>query len=163
MQAPPTPSADDLTPAARDNIDRLAEFQDREEAEVSPIQAAIEAISGFFGSPAYFVFVLAFITCWIAINAWGEEAGWDHVDAFPYFALQGIVSANALLLTIAVLIRQNRMSKQATRRAHLDLHVNLLTEQKVSKVLQVVDELRTSMGHPTVHDDAQTKELARGC
>ena len=30
----------------------------------------------------------------------------------------------------------------------------------MSKVLQVVDELRAAMGHPAAHDDSQTKELA---
>ncbi|MEO8924978.1 MAG: hypothetical protein ABI330_19500 [Caldimonas sp.] len=37
------------------------------------------------------------------------------------------------------------MAKLAARRAHLDLHVNLLTEKKVSKVLEVVDELRKAL------------------
>lgn len=53
----------------------------------------------------------------------------------PYFWLQGMVSLNALLLTVAVLIRQNRMSEHAEHRAHLDLQINLLTEQKVTKIL----------------------------
>jgi uncharacterized membrane protein len=151
-------SAEELHPAARDNIERLSEFQEREDAEVSRLQAAIEAGSRFFGSPAYFVFVLAFIVGWVLVNTWGEQHGWPYVDQPPYFWLQGLVSANALLLTIAVLIRQNRMSKQAAQRAHLDLQINLLTEQKVSKVLEVLDELRKTLGHKS--PDAEAEELA---
>ena len=39
-------------------------------------------------------------------------------------------------------IRQNRMSQLAQHRAHLDLQINLLTEQKVTKILRVIDDIR---------------------
>ena len=71
---------------------------------------------------------------WVAVNLWGMKHGWRHVDSPPFFWLQGIVSCNALLLTVAVLIRQNRMAQVAEHRAHLDLQINLLTEQKVTKL-----------------------------
>ena len=48
------------------------------------------------------------------------------------------MSLHALLLTIAVLIRQNRMAVLAEHRAHLDLQINLLTEQKVAKILEIL-------------------------
>ena len=53
-----------------------------------------------------------------------------------------LVSANALLLTVSVLIRQNRMAQLAEHRAHLDLQINMLTERKVTKLLELVDTLR---------------------
>ena len=154
----PSGPGSELHSATRDNIERLAELQEREESKISRVQAAIEAGSRFFGSPAYFIFVLLFIVAWVLVNTWGEQHGWRHVDEPPYFWLQGLVSSNALLLTIAVLIRQNRMSRLAAERAHLDLQINLLTEQKVSKVLEVVDELRKSLGVKVA--DQEAEELA---
>lgn len=157
MTEPPLP---DLLPSAQENLRQLNAFQDREEADVPWLQARIEAVSRFFGSSAYFVFVVAFIAVWIAVNAWGAHAGWAHVDEPPFFWLQGLVSANALLLTVSVLIRQNRMAKQAARRAHLDLHINLLTEEKVSKVLAAVHELAKASGRQ-VADEAEVRELSQ--
>ena len=151
----PPAQSEELHPAARDNIERLADLQEREEGEISRVQAAIEAVSRFFGSPAYFVFVVVFIVGWVLVNTWGERHGWAHVDEPPYFWLQGLVSSNALLLTVAVLIRQNRMSKLAAQRAHLDLQINLLTEQKVSKVLEIVDELRKASGEKAPDEEAE--------
>lgn len=151
-------SSPELLPTARDNIERLTAFQDQEDAEISRLQAVIESVSRFFGSSAYFLFVACFIVGWIAVNEWAANAGWEHVDEPPFFWLQGLVSANALLLTIAVLIRQKRMSKQAERRAHLDLHINLLTEQKVSKVLAEIHAMRKSLGQSVI-DEAEAREL----
>ena len=125
---------------ARENLDTLRRFEDAEESDTSPVQLAIERASRFFGSPAYFVGVVAFVALWIGIDGWGRAAGWTHMEDPPYFWLQGLVSFNALLLTVAVLIRQNRMAELAEHRAHLDLQINLLTEQKVAKILEILDE-----------------------
>jgi uncharacterized membrane protein len=138
-------AVDALPASTKENIELLANFKDREESQLSGAQLLIEKISRFFGSPAYFAFSLLFIVGWILVNLWGVRAGWQYVDPPPFSALQGLVSSNALLLTVAVLIRQNRMAQTAEHRAHVDLQVNLLTEQKATKILQLVDELQREL------------------
>jgi uncharacterized membrane protein len=130
---------------AKDNLEVVSSFHDREEAAISGMQQAIERASAFFGSPWYFAFCVLFILAWMALNTWGSRHGWRFVDPPPFPIMDGLVSANALLLTIGVLIRQNRMARLAEHRSHLDLQINLLTEQKVSKVLQIVDELQREL------------------
>ena len=153
----------DLSSTAKGNLELLASFYESEDAKISGIQLLIERVSSFFGSPSYFAFAIAFIALWVLVNLWAPTAGWAHFDEPPFFWLQGIVSSNALLLTVAVLIRQNRMVQLAEHRAHLDLQINLLTEQKVTKVLQLVDELRgefaTLWGAP--RKDAEVAELTK--
>jgi uncharacterized membrane protein len=127
---------------AKDNLEVVSSFHDREEAAISGMQQAIERASAFFGSPWYFAFCVLFILAWMALNTWGSRHGWRFADPPPFPIMDGLVSANALLLTIGVLIRQNRMARLAEHRSHLDLQINLLTEQKVSKILQIVDELQ---------------------
>jgi uncharacterized membrane protein len=133
----------DVPGSARENLDVLRRFEDAEENEASAVQLAIERASRFFGSPAYFGGVVVFAAGWIAVDTLGRALGWQHMEDPPFFWLQGLVSLNALLLTIAVLIRQNRMSELAEHRAHLDLQINLLTEEKVAKILEILS--RTGM------------------
>jgi uncharacterized membrane protein len=147
-------STANLPSSAKENLEVLSQFKDREEAQISGLQLAIERVSRFFGSPAFFAFAVAFIAMWIIVNIWGMNHGWRHVDTPPFFFLQGLVSCNALLLTVAVLIRQNRMAQVAEHRAHLDLQINMLTEQKVTKLLQILDaSQRDSAAAPERHDD----------
>ncbi len=161
----PSEERAELSAPAKENLELLAKFDDREQARVSGIQLAIECISAFFGSPAYFVFATLFIVSWILVNLWGAHAGWVHVDEPPFPWLQGMVSSNALLLTVAVLIRQNRMAQLAEHRSHLDLQINLLTEQKVSKIVQMVDELHRELtvlrGNPQSHTPEQMQEMTK--
>ena len=143
-----------LPSSAKENLEVLSQFKDREEEEISGLQLAIERVSRFFGSPAFFAFALAFIVMWIVVNTWGRTHGWRHFDSPPFFWLQGLVSCTALLLTVAVLIRQNRMARVAEHRAHLDLQINLLTEQKVTKLLQIMDEPRLAALHGQPDEEA---------
>jgi uncharacterized membrane protein len=154
-------AVDALPASTKENLELLANFKDREEEQLSGAQLLIEKISRFFGSPAYFAFVVAFILAWILVNLWGMKAGWRHVDVPPFEALQGLVSSNALLLTVAVLIRQNRMAQMAEHRSHVDLQVNLLTEQKATKILQLVDQLQRELtGIQHRPDAAAAEEVA---
>ena len=152
-------SSANLPSSAKENLEVLSQFKDREESQISGLQLAIERVSRFFGSPAFFAFAVAFIPMWIGVNLWGAAHGWRHVDTPPFSFLQGLVSCNALLLTVAVLIRQNRMAQVAEHRAHLDLQINLLTEQKVTKLLQIMDEPRRELAALHGRPDEDTSEM----
>ena len=64
--------------------------------------------------------------------------------------MQGIIGLGALLTTTVVLSKQNRFTKLAEQREHLDLKVTLLTEQKVAKLIDLLEELRRDL--PNVKD-----------
>ena len=60
-----------------------------------------------------------------------------------------IVSLEAIFLSTFVLISQNRLSDEAERRADLDLHIGLLTEHELTRVLKMLDAISTSWGSRT--------------
>ena len=67
------------------------------------------------------------------------------IDPPPFFWLQGLVSFNAFIVSSTVLVRQNRLGRLAERHAHLDLQVNLLTEKKSSKIIDLLEQLKASL------------------
>jgi len=151
----------ELSQSAKGNLELLEIMQQRETAAISGLRLNIERASSLFGSPAYLLFVILFIAGWVSVNVWARHAGWPHLDDPPFPWLQGLVSSNALLLTVAVLIRQSRMEKVAEHRAHLDLQINLLTEQKVTKVLQLVDALRRERTELRTRPDEEVVDLTK--
>jgi uncharacterized membrane protein len=62
-------------------------------------------------------------------------------DRFPFGILALVVSSESIILTIFVLISQNRLMRQAEKRAHLDLQVGLLAEQELTAVVQMLQKL----------------------
>ena len=146
---------------AQDNLEVIANLADEETAKVGALRARIERISSVFSTPGYFLFALTFIVVWILVNVWGLTHGWKHVDEPPFFWLQGLVSSNALLLTVSVLIRQDRTSQAATHHAHLDLQINLLTERKVAKLLELVAKIERDRSAEHRDHDEQIAELSK--
>jgi uncharacterized membrane protein len=57
-----------------------------------------------------------------------------------------VISSESVLLTIFVLISQNRMARQAERRSHLDLQVGMLAEQELTTVLQMQHKICQRLG-----------------
>src|ERR1035437_3725686 len=132
------------------NIDAVLAFYMREEKKISSSQRILERISGFIGQPVFLGIVLLFVALWISTNAILSRFGLHEFDPAPYFWLQGIVGLSALLTAIVVLTKQNRFTKLAQQRAHLDLKVALLTEQKTAKLIDLLEELRRDL--PNVID-----------
>ena len=71
------------------------------------------------------------------------------------------MTLTALLTTTVVLIGQARQSTLAEQRAHLDLQINLLTEQKVTKVIHLLEELRTELPGVRERHDPHVSQLKK--
>lgn len=140
------------------NIEAVQEFYAREEQKISRSQRVVERISGFIGRPIFLGIILLFVALWTLVNALSPLFGVAEFDPAPYFWLQGIVGLAALLTTTVVLIKQNRLAKLEEQRAHLDLKVTLLTEQKAAKLIDLMEELRRDL--PNVKNRADPEAAA---
>ena len=132
------------------NIETILSFYKREDQKISRSQRVLESASGFLGQPLYLGSILLFVALWIFANLFAPHVGLAAIDPAPFFWLQGIVSLGALITTTVILIKQNRSGKLEEQRAHLELQVNLLTEQKVTKIINLLEELRRDL--PMVKD-----------
>ena len=131
----------------------MREFYAREEQKLSRSQRVLERVSNFVGQPAFLAVILLFVSIWIIANALMPLFYESEFDPAPYFWLQGMISLGSLLTTTVVLTKQNRLDKLAEQRAHLDLKVTLLTEQKVAKLIDLLEELRRDLPNvPDRHD-----------
>jgi len=132
------------------NIAAVQAFYLEEERKMSPPQRAAEFIDSCIGRPAFPALTLAFVTAWIVANLALGASGISPFDPPPFAWLQGLIGLAALLTGTIVLSKQSRLAGMAERRAHLDLKVMLLTEQKAAKVIDLLEELRRDL--PNVKD-----------
>ena len=152
--------ADSLPSSVSENIDTITEFYQRHEEHMSLPQTIIEKMSVILGSPGYVAASVVFMAGWIIANLVALELGFAEIDEPPFFWLQGIIAINAFIISTTVLIRQNRMSKLAQHHARLDLQVNLLTEEKCSKIIAMLESLRRDMPGMVPAPDEEAREMA---
>ena len=146
--------------AAQSNIEAVVRLEEEDERRRSFADRFPEMIGSFAGSVTFVSLQLVFVALWIVLNL-GLVPGVPQFDPFPFALLAGLISLEGVLLTAFVLIRQNRMTVRADRRAHLDLQISLLSEKETTKIIQMLDRMSRQMGIEAQTTDAETKELSQ--
>jgi len=117
-------------------------------------------VAASFGQPWFLYFQLIFfVTWWFGSQLiYGGLTQW-HVPTFNLHE-QGLDVAS-LLISTGVLIYQARQGTVAEERSHLTLQLNLLTEQKIAKLIALVEELRTDLPNVRDRHDSEASEMQK--
>lgn len=127
------------------NIEAIVALHTSAERHVPKHQRVVEAATTFFGRPAFLYSSLLVVALWLLPNVLPESLGLPQFDPPPFDLLQLTLGIISLPMTIAVLIKQDRQEKLAEQRAQLSLQLNLLSEQKIAKLITLVEELRCDL------------------
>ncbi len=82
---------------------------------------------------------------WIVVNS-GVVQGVVPRDPYPFPLLTFIVTLEMIFLSIFVLISQNRITRNADRRAMLNLQIDLLAEQESTHTLRLLKRVAARLG-----------------
>jgi uncharacterized membrane protein len=162
VRDPAHAAADSLSDQIEHNIEGVVALQRREWEQTAVSQRRVERVGRFMGRPVYLVGLLCLALLWIAANVAVAHFGYAPLDPPPFEMLQGMLSLTALITTTIVLISQNRQTKLEQQHTHLGLQVNLLTEQKVTKLIHLIEELRRDMPMVKNRHDPQAVLLQEG-
>jgi uncharacterized membrane protein len=71
------------------------------------------------------------------------------------------VSLEAIFLALFVLASQNRLARQADKRSHLDLQIDLLAEREMTAVLQLLQDIARHLDVKTTITAEQLRDLMK--
>ena len=130
-----------LTQQAATNIRAVVALEEATRARGTGTERLIDGLARVMASPIVIGSHIAWFAAWIVFNRGGNA-----FDRFPFSLLTLVVSLEAILLSMFLLVAQNRMSGLAERRAHLDLQINLLAEQELTAILRLLCRLADKAG-----------------
>jgi len=133
-------SADDLT---QRNVELIRQLEEAAKQERTRSDLVAEAVANFCGSMTFVWVHIIWFGVWILINSF---PGVPHVDPFPFTFLTLVVSLEAIFLSTFILISQNHDTKISERRNHLDLQINLLSEQENTKMIAILQSIAAKVG-----------------
>jgi uncharacterized membrane protein len=145
------------------NIEVVRKLEEAANQERTTSDRVARMIARFCGSMTFvWVHVIGFAG-WIALNL---VPGVKHIDPFPFTFLTFIVSLEAIFLSTFILISQNQDTRITERRNHLDLQINLLSEQENTKMLMMLQTIAEKVGAEIEPDEdvtvlAQETELEK--
>src|SRR6185503_9833161 len=120
------------------NVDEILQLENAAKAERTRSDLIAEAIANFCGSMTFVWVHVVFFGVWIIFNL---LPGIGHIDPFPFTFLTLVVSLEAIFLSTFILISQNHDTKISERRNHLDLQINLLSEQENTRMIEMLQAI----------------------
>ena len=111
----------------------------------------VERIARFCGTMTFLWINVGWFIAWVAVNVFLQP-----FDPYPFTLLLLLVSLEAILLSVLILISQNLSAAENERRHHLDLQINLLNEREMTALLRLTMAMATRLGI----DESQVREVA---
>lgn len=137
----------------------LTTLKAKANADRSFTERVADFITTISGSFTFLAFNAAFFAVWILINT-GKLSIVSPFDPFPFSLLTTIVSLEAIILAIIVLVSQNRAGKIDDLREEMHLQINLIAEKEITKLIQLHVLLLKKNGID-ISEDAELQEMLK--
>lgn len=108
-------------------------------------------IINILGSMLFLLCCIATFAIWICWNT-HLIPGVKSFDPFPFSTLEMSVSIFAIILSVSVLINQNRQGRIEKIRQQVEFEVNVRAEHEITKILSLVHDIHLKMGLSTLQD-----------
>ena len=116
-----------------------------------------DRIVATFGTIEFLTLNLLFFLAWIILNT-GLVPWFKPFDPYPFIFLTMIVSLEAIILAAFVLITQNRQEAVNSLREETNLQIELISEQEITKVLEILAVMIKKMGID-ISKDPEIKQM----
>ncbi|MBX7193942.1 MAG: DUF1003 domain-containing protein [Sandaracinaceae bacterium] len=107
----------------------------------SAVERAADWVTEFSGSIPFLGIHLVWFTVWIALNVEPLASSAGGFDPFPFGLLTMCVSLEAIILSVLVMLSQNRQVARDRIRNDIEYQVNVSAEAKVAHLHEKVDRL----------------------
>jgi uncharacterized membrane protein len=131
------------------NVETVLKLEEAAREQRTRTDRIAEVIAGFCGSMTFVWVHVIWFGGWVIFNL---LPGVKHIDPFPFTFLTLVVSLEAIFLSTFILISQNHDSRVSERRNHLDLQINLLSEQENTQMLKLLQQIAVKVGADVAHD-----------
>ena len=131
------------------NVQAILQLEEAAKANRSNADRIADLIAAFCGSITFVWVHVIWFGAWVFVNT---LPGIKPFDPFPFTFLTLMVSLEAIFLSTFILISQNHETRLSERRNHLDLQINLLTEQENTKMLRMLERIAEKVGAITDDD-----------
>jgi uncharacterized membrane protein len=150
----------ELPAHVEETIKTIAGFHAQHHREATRMERFVERTVGFASRPQFLALLTLAVILWIVANVALAAAGLPPADPPPFFALQGVVGLAALMMTVLILITQNREKKIGEHRDQLTLELAILSEKKAAKLIALIEEMRRDSPHLADRVDQAAAELS---
>ncbi len=121
-------------------------------ARQHPIEKLAVRVSRYAGTVEFLILNVYAIFLWIFLQG-GIIPGIVPFDPYPFIFLVTFISLEAIFLTIFILISQHQQEKFENLREQISLQFDILTEEEITKLMQLTSLIAQKNGIDVSKDD----------
>ncbi len=125
-----------------ETISSIAKLRAEHRENATPLQRFVDRMVKLLGRPQFIGVISVVIVAWIGLNVLFASLGHHMIDSSPFPWMGEAISLTSLYRVVLVLISQKREDQLAHHREMLILELAILSEQKIAKVIQLLEESR---------------------
>jgi uncharacterized membrane protein len=150
-----------LSTHIEETIRSIARLEAEHDENATPLQLAVDRVTALLSHPWFIGVLTAVVVGWISLNLLAAPLGYRPIDPPPFSWLGGAVSLVSLYMVVSILVTQQREDLLARHRELLILELAILSEQKIAKVIQLLEENRRD--NPLIRNrvDQEAETMAR--
>src|ERR1700722_11307844 len=128
--------------------------------QATRLERAFERTTALLGRPAFLGVLTLLVLLWVGVNLALPRIGMAALDVPPFPWLEGALTLMALYMAALILTTQRRADQFASHREQMTLQLAILSEQKIAKIIALVEELRRDS--PEIRDriDSEAQAMA---
>jgi uncharacterized membrane protein len=126
----------------------------------TPPIRAVNRITALIARPRSIALIGLGVAAWIGANAAARMFGLQAIDPPPFSWLEAAISLFSLFVVMLVLVAQKHEDELNTHRDTLTLELAILSEHKIAKVIQLLEELRRDSPHVEDRVDSQAEQMS---
>ena len=137
-----------------------AHLREVHQQDASPLQHRLDQVTAVIGWPGFVALLAVALGLWITGNLVVARLGRVPLDPPPFVWLQLATSAGALVASCLILTTQRREDRLADHRSQLMLELAIANDQKIAKIIELIEESRRD--NPSLSDrvDAEAATMA---
>ena len=149
-----------LPPHIEGTLHSIARLRVEHHQNATPFQRAVDQATAYLGHPLFICTLTTVIAAWIGLNLALTTVGYRPIDPPPFSSLGVATSLASLYVALVILVTQRREYKLTKLLEQLSLELAMLSERKMAKVIQLLEESRRDNPHVHNRVDQEAEAMA---
>ena len=144
-----------------ETVDAVARIHSDHHLKRTPMEIFMDDWTARLARPVVLVTVICGVALWMVLNLLAPLAGYAIIDEPPFLWLFEALTLLGVVMGILILSTQRRADQLAELREQMTLELASVTERKVAKVIELIEELRRdspALKNRTDHEARQMSE-----
>ena len=128
----------------------IARLRTEHHESATRLQRFQALLTGWLAQPRALVILMITVVIWVGLNLFLTLLGRTSFDPPPFLFLSDVIGLLSLFMVVLIISAQRHEEQLAQRRELLLLELAVRSEQKIAKVIALIEEMRSD--HPLLPD-----------